>query len=424
MILFKSEYINDANSVLSNLSKVANVNLSETTQEKEVTFSGKNIHILDESIAILSGFTNPQKDIPDFIVDSALRRAIFAVQKQESHTLKDLEKLMHFEINKFTKISKKKFHLVASLSVSTQKKFIKTIEGTRICITNKLPKNMKLDIQQAIHKNEDFKPSQYTYVIVSGYARLPLEAGENLLKYLDFFRSLLNFHYFLVNRGERTFYSGEIEPYNKILTGKYQILFDENGLQYNDRWWYVPDWKNINLVKNIKSPDNLKKLFDKVLSLKKSSQLYPMIKESLLQFNAALDHTDRDLVVEKLWLPLEILTSTSGRKETKDKTIDRTVAIFTTDKERHRMVLQRAMDLRNRYVHAGVTNRSADDIAYLMKNRVESLLNFTIFNAHLFSTKEEMTTFLDYLKDQNSYIKLIRIQSLMKKFKIFKTTQL
>lgn len=416
MNVFRKESLNDVSYILSEIRRISKVEKDPDTGEIKVSYVGQNIQLYEEYMLVLSGFVNVSEDIPDFVLHGALRVSASNFQKKETQAVEDFVVLVRTEIAKYQRHPKKKFYLVTSLSLKIESSYIRTLHETRISILKNLPKKFELDITKLqIYQPEDFRPTGYTYIVLSGYARSPKEAGERLSKELDFYRSLLNFFY---NINRYTIFSGELRPYNPILTGKYQVLFNDDGKQCNDHWWYVPDWVKVSFPKSFENRESFDFLVKKISSLSKAPKLYPVIKEGLLQYNSALDHKDRDLMVEKLWLPMEILTGTSGRNDSKDRTIERAISILTKDKDRHRMVLRRAMELRNRFVHAGVGYQLADEVARAMRARVEALLSFLIFNAQLFSTKEELVNFFDYLRDEKSYDKLIRIQKLMKKLKV------
>jgi hypothetical protein len=121
------------------------------------------------------------------------------------------------------------------------------------------------------------------------------------------------------------------------------------------------------------------------------------IERALARYARALDETDYDASLQKLWAILEFLTATQPH-EPHTKTVRRAAAVWD-DTEWHRIVLDNLRLRRNDSVHAGTGTDYAYTLTFHLKEYVEHLLHFHLSRRGEFSTRADVAAFLDLPED-------------------------
>jgi hypothetical protein len=132
--------------------------------------------------------------------------------------------------------------------------------------------------------------------------------------------------------------------------------------------------------------------------------------EALARYARALDERELDAAFLKLWGVLELLAS-PDRKGSYDKIIRRVRYLYQR-RDYHGQVLEHLRDYRNGMVHHDVNSEAAETYVCQLKQYVEALMDFHLWNRYGFKSLQEACQFLelsDNVGDLERQIKLREI---------------
>jgi len=138
---------------------------------------------------------------------------------------------------------------------------------------------------------------------------------------------------------------------------------------------------------------NLYKFQDNARKLVNKNKFKNQIEAALRKYAQALDIRDLENSYLRLWDLLEYLTNTNENESHKD-TVKRT-SFFFQEREYAQQVLNHLRDHRNRSVHTGGSNQNIETLLYQLKIFVEVVFEFQIANRFNFSSRKELTQFMN-----------------------------
>lgn len=367
-------------------------------QDGRVSFEGFGFN---EYIVVLNSMVSLNDTIPEFEKNNIVHKAAFSLAKEEKISSAGLlKKICKFE-KEYLEQKPQKFVLISTLSIN---RFIKLkriqVNGVTITFHSSLPKKFTEEIENKIRKPASHmitggSPKDYIYLKASVKAKSYSQASTIAIESIDIIRGIWNlFH----NRGQFRISSGRRYPVNNISFGPLHTVHFPNGKLATESWLYEPGYigplKDFDL-KNEK--ENLFKFQNHVRMLLSKNKFRTQMEAALKQYAQALDIRDLESSYVRLWGLLEYLTNTNENESHKD-TVKRT-SFFFQEREYARQVLNHLRDHRNKAVHTGGSNQNIETLLYQLKNFVEVVLEFQIANKFNFSTREELTQFMNLPED-------------------------
>lgn len=367
-------------------------------QDGRVSFNGFGF---TEYIVVLNSMVSLNDTITEFEKNNIVRQAAFSLAKREkissSGLLKEIDKLE----TEYLKQKPRKFVLVSTLSIN---RFIKLkriqINGTTITFHPYLQKAFFEEIESKIKRPASYTitgeyPKDYIFVKTSVKAKSYSQASSIAIDSIDIIRGIWNLFY---NRGQFRISSGRRDPVNNISFGPLHTRHFPNGKLATESWLYETGYMGPLKAFDMKSRlDNLCKFQNNVRKLLNKNKFRNQMETALQKYAQALDVRDWESSYLRLWGLLEYLTNTNENESHKD-TVKRT-SFFFQEREYARQVLNHLRDHRNRSVHTGGSNQNIETLLYQLKNFVEVVLEFEIANRFNFSSREELTQFMNLPED-------------------------
>jgi len=242
-------------------------------------------------------------------------------------------------------------------------------------------------------------PTHYLYVLARVSARSVHEAADSALEAIDLQRGIWNWFF---NRQHFTRMSfGSQDPVNGILLGPIHTLHHPRGKLATDTFWFEPTYrapvKEFDLEND---KENIAKFSKSVRKALRKTQYRTDIEEAIIRYARALDDRDWHAAFLKLWGVLERLTSTT-RDETYAATAKRAAFIFA-EREYFGQVMKVLVYHRNQAVHASVSTEEIETYLYQLKNIVEALLEFHLWNRYKFASLAQACEFLNLPTEQDA----------------------
>lgn len=345
-------------------------------------------------------------EIPEIDGRRIANKAIFKAGEKgditEKRLLTEIKNLERDYLNK----PFQRFVLVTSISLGIMSTFHRIyLKGrNQIIIEPRLPgRFLREELQirkQANHILFTEPPSNYLAVRVHVAARSPYHAAELALDNLDFVRGIWNF---IENRRHTIRWSsGKPSPVNEIILGPYHFLHYLNGkLASESIFWYEKSYLGAIRPHTFADIQNCEDYTNKIKTYIKKSNYAKEIKVAIIRYSRALDERIWDHAFTRLWGVLELLTNTMGPRYSQSVTIKR-AAYFYKEYDFAHQILKQLRDYRNRSIHADAENSEIEAYLYQLKNIIEDLLHFHIFNSFKFNSLNDAGRFLDLPHDKDA----------------------
>lgn len=246
---------------------------------------------------------------------------------------------------------------------------------------------------------KDTTPSGYAYAKVHVKARDPLGACEIAMNSLDLLRGLWNLYFNRQVGIRQTWVSdGRWTPVNSILPGPIHTLHDKDGkLAIDGIWWttYVP-----HATQPRDSRRNLAKVrdFEKYARRKVSrSPFGDRVERLLVRYVRALDSHESSTTMINLWSTLEEVLAVKAGESAR---IIKRATFLDRDSTKGRLLLDFIREHRNMIAHAGASPGDIERYIYILKDYVERLILFVIFNSDKMKSYESLLKVLDSPTDE------------------------
>ena len=264
------------------------------------------------------------------------------------------------------------------------------VEKTNIRILSKgYPKKYvsRTSFLDRINRKEK-TPEKYAKVIVSVKDRSPRGAERKASNSLNLLRSAFCFN---ANTDLEIFGNDQWSPINKIRLGEVHTVHRNRGNVFEDMFWYEPNFKKTMPCK-FQNPKTFTHNTKWVLSNIEELKYRKVMKESLIRFVRALDESNQNLAIIKLWSALEVLTIPSGSNY---DLLTRRCAFLFSEYEYHHQVLEQIREYRNSNVHTGEENDQAKSYCFLLQKYYRELVHFHLRQPEKFKSLDEANGFLD-----------------------------
>jgi len=230
-------------------------------------------------------------------------------------------------------------------------------------------------------------PLGYTRVEIKVKSRSKSEAINRGIDALNLFRALA-----CIETNHVGFIAGDLyQAINKVRLGKVHTLHDADGKALSYPIHFEPTFKKSNLERPKDTAifqKNIKFYAESIDNKQFSSDL----ENALLRYVDALDESDNNVAVTKLWGALESLV-VCGQSNC-DLMPDRIAARYA-DFELTKQIVMHIREYRNTLIHKGARDDESIFRAYNLQNFLRSLLGFYVSNSHSFTSLEEANKFLD-----------------------------
>lgn len=386
------------------------------SEDGRVSFNGFGF---TEYIVVLNSMVSLNRTITEYEKNTIVRQAAFSLAKRGQITSSALlEEISKFE-TEHLKQKPQKFVVASTLSInrSCELKRIR-INGSTITFQPNLQKSFIDEIdnkkikQSASYTIIGEYPKDYVFLKTSVEAKSFSQALNKAIYSIDIIRGIWNLFF---NRRQFRISSGQREPVNKISFGPLHTVHFPNGKLATETWFYETGYigprKTFNMQNKL---DELYAFEKNVRKLLNKNQLKQRMEVALMKYAQALDIQDLESSYLRLWGLLEYLTSTNENETHKD-TVKRT-SFFFKERKYAEQVLNHLRNHRNSAVHTGTSNQNIETLLYQLKNFVEVILEFQIFNNLKFINIKELTEFMN-LPDDISELK--RRNELIKRALIF-----
>ena len=377
----------------------------------------------DSSIvpARLDGMLELSAKIPEDEKYSIVKEAVWSAAKKKITKENLLKELCRIE-SEYLKAPNKKYVLLTSLSIGRSRHKLKNVQENRCritfgrCLPLKFAKARKkaIDDFPFLSKGINF-PLGYLLVRVS-VSDKTLEGGAaKALDSLNLIRGLLNLARNL-RYGHTVSFSGKRKPINKILLGPLHTLHKPSGELAVEGVWHnglsqeTPRPYNPSLggefVEVLEFAKNIREYL-------KKSRYRDCLVEAIVRYNSALDKDNWETSYIELWGVLEYLTNTLNDSY---KTTIRRVSFIYEDQDGAKQTLSLLRDFRNKLVHRGTSTKTIEVFIFDLKQYVEQLLLFLIYNKFRFKNLEVAASFLDQSRDIDTIYRQIDVLKAAKNF--------
>ena len=337
--------------------------------------------------AILEGMVDFDDSIPPSTRASIARRAPFDAGRKGSITAARILTAIKRRERNYLKQPDKKYCLNSRLSFPVSALPMLRRTGCRksvVSFRSSLTATENDAISQCFKETPQLRhttfPRNYVAVRVSVVDKCPEAAGVKAIDNLDLLRFSWNLclnraHYIRSSSGIR-------KPVNQILLGPIQTLHQLDGSLASSSWWYEPHFQNFSpLNDHVSKIERCLKFQKQVFKLLNRHPYKAELIGVFLRYVRALDLTDWQSAILRLWGILETVTDTLSRPY--KVTISRAAAMYE-NRDLRREELNVLRRYRNRHAHFGEETRNPEEMMYSLKNIIESLLEFHLGNTFRF----------------------------------------
>jgi hypothetical protein len=361
----------------------------------KVRFEG---FIHKEHESILYGMLQFPDRLPEAERRRILYRGIFAAAEVGQLSKDSLLKELNILDKSYWRKPQERFSLLTSLSFRWNVNLKRIHLGRDQIILDRIIKprfrrESHLLIERAKSSLFADLPWNYSPVRIHVTARSSSEAADIALNHLDLVRGIWNW-FFNMRQFIRLSFGGKPKPINRIKTGPIHTLHYVNGkLAAEGTYWYDSTYLGpLKLLNLSPHAGDLNRFASKVLETLQGHKYSSDIKDSIRRYGRSLDERNWNNAFLRLWSVLELLTDTGFQPY--KVTIRRASYVFQ-ERDYYTQVLKQLREYRNSTVHDDAESPEIEAYLYQLKNIVEALLSFHIFNSFGFSSINEAAQFLD-----------------------------
>lgn len=256
-------------------------------------------------------------------------------------------------------------------------------------------------IREASKKFRIYHPG-FLRCYISTRAKSEKAAAHKCLRALDLFRAYCNLQ---LNYASQIILGPDSErPLNRVRTGETHTLHKSNGQAIQGQIWYEPNFKEPQLCP-VSKPEVFKKNFNFFVKKTAESSYSSTLIDALLRGVRALDETNHNNGLVRLWAAIECLTCPDGASY--EKLVSRCAFLFD-DADYQRQVLNHLREYRNSNIHAGEERQAARDYCFQAQRFFQQLIYFHFHHANYFSSLKEANEFLDLPTEKEDIYRLRR----------------
>lgn len=289
----------------------------------------------------------------------------------------------------------KQFCLLTGLSIKYFEELEEIdVEDSSIQFFDTLPSGFSqqhIAVEEVVHPSP--LPTNYTWVKVTVKARCYESAVIKALESLDFIRGLWNL---MLDKHRRRFSFTRAAPLNTITLYPVHTLHHSDGEPISNYYWWESSYIKPKVSKNIKEDYvSLKEGTFERQQLIAQCEYRRKIQNMVVQYVRALDASDLQTGLMKLWSVLERITMADNHTTVVERT-----AFLYRHKDFHIAILNSLREGRNQFVHEGKETERAEEMLCQLRGYVAESLEFLIYHNTKFKTLDHFRDFLDLPSEQ------------------------
>lgn len=369
--------------------------------EGNVSFEGFEYH---DAVAALQSMINYPESVAWLSREIFLYKAISdAARKGTLDRDKVIAELNAILNSKLTQ-KEQTYYLLTSISIASPlPEKVVNIGACKIKIfEGEYPKkfisrtNLVSDLaQKNFGRGVDHRPQGYSGVIVSLKSKSADWAASECLKAIDILRAV----WCTAANSSMEFGADEWSPINRIRLGGVHTVHNEDGTLASDTFWYEPNFVLAHPHRVLAhSVTELRKYYKNYFSKIEKSKYSNVIKDSLLRYVRALDESDQNTALIRLWGAMEELLSPNGANY---DLVTRRCSFLFKERDYHRQLLEHLREYRNANIHAGEQSETVKTLCYQLQFYFLHLIKFHLSNSKIFESLVQANEFLDLPTDQN-----------------------
>jgi hypothetical protein len=261
-----------------------------------------------------------------------------------------------------------------------------------------MPKVVKAQRQRLFEQNQHWltvtNEPKMKAVRAEVKARSTEDAVEKCLSAVDLLRGIWNF----VNTPQwRITLGGPKKPLNAVFLGPIHTFHNFARELETEQFWYEPSLQRDTplLQLDAKAAKTLKAGV-KIRAMLRKHTYRETMESAFVRYARAMDSSDHDITIQKLWSLLEFLTDTGMASY--DKTIRR-VRFLSGGERLTGQILEHLRRYRNRSVHRGHSEGDVESEVYQVKRYVDTMIRYHLVNQFKFSSIAQACEMLDLPPD-------------------------
>lgn len=387
--------------------------------EGRVVFQGFEFR---EYQAVLLGMIEFHSDLPDMERRSFIMESLFEIGNAGVIDTQSVIRVLDRLEREYFRRKLERYVLRSSLSVGRSVSYPRIHLGRTQIIFDQNPNTIFSRTSVGLIHNADHSifgdlPMNYHAVRVHISTRSHSQAAYQGLDNLDLIRGIWNWFY---NRQQsfRMSFGGRPKPVNRIILGPIHTLHYPSGqLATDSTYWYEPNYLGpVDLLDTTNTVGPMYENMDRVLLALRNCPYGDRIRNAIIRYARALDERLWNNGFLRLWSVLEILTDTQLDRYA--VTIRRASYVFR-DRDYQYQVLEQLRRYRNGAVHDDRTNQEIEAYIYQLKNVVEALLTFHLFNSFDFASFSEACEFLHLPYQESDLERRARLTQMAMRYRGF-----
>jgi hypothetical protein len=307
---------------------------------------------------------------------SSIRRFLAGSDKTEKQFIEILLKTCKEELSK-----KEEAYTVLtsiSLSKSNLQSFQFELNECKIAFHNEVPKKLKgrpeVIAKHIAQLTPGEMPGGYTVVTMEVKSRYVKEAFDRAMDTLDVLRALINHDVNLT----ALIIGDAWKPINKVRYGRIHTIHNSCGLALDTQIYFEPGFKEatpLNYLADKSLLKNIKFYLQRIKGLPYSRKIFL----ALQRYVRALDESDNNIAVVKLWATLETLLLEHGEDCAR---IAPMVSALCSNPSLERLFIENIRIYRNTHIHTGSQDDSPIHYSYQLQGWFRLLFAYYVRGNH------------------------------------------
>jgi hypothetical protein len=369
----------------------------------KVSYSAFDYH--DAFAALFSMIDFPKIVEEELSVDSVVSEALGQAAASGVITKEIFIEKLNSVIRSKLATRENTYHLLTSFSMTGELPF-KQLEfkRVRLRVVDVYAKKFGCRGEIISKANDKFshEHSSYSKVIVTTKSKTAHGASSRSIRVLDTIRALLC----MFSNSSMELFGDNFSPINRIRLGEVHTLHKDNGSSATENTvWFEPDFIEAKpyLCNKV---DVLKKNIKWAMNKLDECSYSDVVKDALLRYVRALDESNHNTALLRIWGALECLAAPSASNY---DSVTRRCAFIFDESEYHQQILEHLREFRNKSVHAGDQSERAKTYCFQLQFYFQKMVLFHLKSVKEFSSLDQANSFLDLPTDKSSILERKRM---------------
>ncbi|PKI11175.1 hypothetical protein CXF78_00940, partial [Shewanella sp. 11B5] len=241
----------------------------------------------------------------------------------------------------------------------------------------------------------------YSKIIVTTKSKTVHGASSRAIRSLDTIRALLC----MFSNASMELFGDSYLPINCIRLVEVHSLHNDNGSSAaNGTVWFEPGF--VIRKPYISKDDKLKKDLLWSIGRLDECRYSDVLKDGLLRYVRALDESDHNTALLRMWGALECIAAPS---ESNYDAVTKRCAFIFTEVNYHHQILEHLREFRNKSVHIGEQSEKAKTYCFQLQFYFIQLIMFHLRNTKEFNSLAQANNFLDLPTDKDTILERRRM---------------